>query len=587
MYTRLKNTQIVIALLKKHNIRHLVLSAGQSNNNFVRSVETDDFFTCYSVVDERSAAFFALGLAQELKEPVAISCTASTACCNYLSAITEAYHQGVPILVLTSNKDIRRTDQLELLMIHQESIFKDVCKKEIQLPEVRDKRDFNFCTRLVNDAILELNHNGNGPVHIDIPSYGNDATVDVSQLPQVRAIYRHKLTEGCKKYKEKLLSSKKIMLLCGQGFYSEKDQALIKKFYDHFNCVVVAEQMANLRLDDVINMNPITNSPIELTNDMLPDILITFGRHIMNATWSKLRNKGIEHWYVDISGKVVDPCDALTEIFECEISEFLSYMVKNSENVNKKKYFNVWNKAYNSLIVPDLPLCHISVIQKLFEMLPEKGLIHYSIFNSIRLSQHFKLPKGFRCYANLGALGIDGCLSTFLGQASVTDEPAFLIIGDLSFFYDMNALKIRHIKNNVHILMINNSGGAEFYQNNGYYETLDLHTAAKHNNTAKAWAEECGFKYTAADNLEDLDSKMKQFVSFSDAPVFFEVKTDIQTDMNALYKMNEVNSSKKTDSGSVKSIAKKFLGEKGSKLVGGMVKEYRDYKKFKESKNEH
>lgn len=540
MYTRLKNVQILIALLKKHGIKHLVLSAGQSNYNFVHSVETDDFFRCYSVVDERSAAFFAMGLSQELNEPVAINCTASTACCNYLSAVTEAYYQGIPLVVITSNKDIRELGQMKLLSIRQDNIFSNVCKKEVQLPEINSQKDFNYCQRLINEALLEINHNGTGPVHIDVPSYGNDCTVDVEKLPEVTPVFRYSVYDDLLEFRNKL-KDKKILVICGQGYYDKETQDLLSVFSKKYNCVIGCEHMANIKLDNAININPFLTSPTWMTVDVFTDVMITLGNHIMEPIWNKLKYYGgdFEQWHIDQNGNIVDPCDKLTAVFQGDVKEFLKQMI-DCDSVSDNSFYLSWKEKADKMIIPELSLCHINTVQTLFESLPSEGIIHFSIYNSIRLSQHFDLPKGFTAYANMGALGIDGCLSTFLGQAYVTDKPAYLIIGDLSFFYDMNALKIKHKKDNIHILMLNNSGGAEFYQNNGLYSEIDLHTAARHNNTAELWAKSNGFKYITADSKELVRERMKEFVS-SKEMVFFEVKTDLETDMNSLYLMNKEN----------------------------------------------
>ena len=541
MYTRLKNVQILIALLKKHGIRHIVLSAGQSNYNFVHSVETDDFFTCYSVVDERSAAFFALGLSQELHQPVAINCTASTACSNYLSAVTEAYYQGIPLVVITSNKDIRELGQMKLLSIRQDNLFENVCKKEVQLPEINSEKDALYCQRLINEALLEINHNGTGPVHIDVPSYGNNCTVDVPELPKVRAVFRHSVFDELDSFKTKLIN-KKVLVICGQGFYDEETQKSLKDFSEKYNCVIGAEHMANIKLDNAVNINLLMISPTHMTDDICPDILITLGNHIMEPIWNKLKFYGgpFEQWTVNESGALIDPCDKLTDIFQGSVNEFFRKM-NDTDLVSTNSFYKSWNEKTEQMTVPEADLCHISTIKTLFDNLPDEGIIHYSIYNSIRISQHFKLPKGFTAYANMGALGIDGCLSSLLGQAYITNKPAFLVIGDLSFFYDMNALKIRHKKENIHILMLNNHGGAEFYQNNGYYDELGLHTSAHHSNNAECWAKENGFEYYSASKLKEVEEIMPDFVLTDEKPKFFEVKTDLLTDMNALKEMNKLN----------------------------------------------
>lgn len=128
MYTKIKNVQILVSLLKQHHIRHLVLSAGTRHVPLAHSVENDDYFHCYSVVDERSAGYFALGLAKELGEPVAIACTSSTATCNYVPPVAEAYYQKVPLLILTGDRDPYYLNQLEDQMIDQVDMYRNFCK---------------------------------------------------------------------------------------------------------------------------------------------------------------------------------------------------------------------------------------------------------------------------------------------------------------------------------------------------------------------------------------------------------------------------------------------------------------------------
>ena len=179
MYTSLENYQIIISLLKQNNIRHLVLSAGTRNIPFVQSVENDPFFICYSVVDERSAAYMALGLSLRLNEPVVISCTSSTATCNYFPAIAEAFHQKAQLIVLTSDRNPALLGQREDQMINQVSMYGSFVKKSVNLPIVNTKEDFWFCERLVNEAIMATYIHGKGPVQINIPmlSYSTRCTL--------------------------------------------------------------------------------------------------------------------------------------------------------------------------------------------------------------------------------------------------------------------------------------------------------------------------------------------------------------------------------------------------------------------------
>lgn len=574
MYSNVIGIQILISLLKKHGIDNIVISAGQSNSSFARSVEHDTYFHCYSVVDERSAAFFAIGLALEINKPVAISCTASTACCNYISAITEAYYRGIPILVLTSNYDIRRVDQMKLLAIHQETMFKEITKKEVQLPEVNGKRNYDYCQRLINEAILELNHHGKGPVHIDVPSYDIPLKEECDELPETRAIYRYSLQKAFGEFALQLYKYK-VMVICGQAEYNEQTIQQLEILYKNYGCAICGEHYSNIHADWYMNINPVISTfSKSVFKEFKPDIIITLGKHVQ-FDWYYFEDLGIEHWHVSEDGAVCDHFNSLTTIFECDMFSFLYKMNSCFADINieykQKGYAEVIKEHCENIVVPDVPLSHVYCIQKFCEVVPENSIIHMSVFNSIRITQYFKLPSSVRCYANYGALGIDGCMSTLIGQAAVFEGLSFMIIGDLSFFYDMNSLMIRHIRNNVRILLLNNSGGAEFYQNNGWYDTLDLHTAAAHSHSARGWAEETGFIYMSAESKEEFQNSLPEFVGKSKKPILLEVFTNLKDDEMSLRLLKDTNKHM-TGTDQLKQAIKNTVGEKGVATIKKIIR---------------
>ena len=572
MYTRLENHRILIALLKKYGIKHLVLSAGQSNYPFVHSVEEDPYFTCYSVVDERSAAFFALGIAQEVGEPVAISCTASTACCNYYSAVVEAYYQKIPLLVLTSDRDLRRRGQLDNLTINQDEIYGGMCKKEVVLPDINSDGDRRYCVRMINEALIELTHRDKGPVHINMPSYMKNNAVDVEELPEVPRIYLHETKDYAEwaQKAEVLKKAKRIMVVCGQhDNFTEEEYKYMDMFHERYNCVFVGEHTANMKKPYLVNMNPIlattSGGPLQA---LTPDVFITLGTHSQIGWFRYLQMENMgEHWSISENGALIDSINKLTDTFECTVAEFFKYFAEAApEQTNDKGFESAWKKASEGVSCPELPLSHVFAIQQMAKRLPEEGLLHMSIQNSVRLMQYFNVSEKMKCYCNLGALGIDGSMSTFLGQATASDKPAYLLIGDLSFFYDMNSLRIRHVKKNVHIMLQNNGGGVEFYQNNGNMPWLDAHTSAKHNAVAKAWAESCGFKYYEAHTKEELMNVIDDFMGEHEQPVLLEVFTDLASDADALRELHKVNAVMDPDH-PLKACARKLLGPKGVELA--------------------
>lgn len=587
MYTELKTYQIIIALLKKYNIRNCVLSAGSRNVPFVHSVESDPFFKCYSVVDERSAGYFALGLAQELQEPVVISCTASTASSNYWPPVGEAFYQGVPLVVLTSDRDPAMLGQWEDQMIDQVGMFDRHVKKSVNLPLINDKNDWIYCQRLVNEALLELDHHGTGPVHINVPMREYNNSFNVKKLPEVTKIDRLELMKKPDFWAEKiekLKKAKRIMVIVGQRpTYDEKLNEQLKAFSEKYNSVVIVDEMSNVDVPGSINStvcmdNQFVNRKTFVS--LLPDIVISLGGNVFSGLKMKLcRCAGdFEHWSIQEDGRVVDMYKSLTTIFECTPEYFFDYAIKSVEDQkNDQEYYMQFANYAATVKIPEFPWSHVYAIQNVVENIPDNSILHLSINDSIRISNFFKLKKGVKTFANIGTYGIDGCMSSFLGQAYATDEQAYLVIGDLAFFYDMNSARIKHIKNNVHILLINNEGGSEFYFNNTWVdERSDLHTTARHHTKAQGWIEENGFEYLSAHDKESFQKNLKEFMRDDlDRPVFMEVFTEMKSDADVIHDFFDLSRPKDLESEVIrksKGFIKSTIGKDRALKIANMFK---------------
>lgn len=542
MYSDLKSYQIIIALLKKWNIRHCVLSAGSRNVPFVHSVEEDPFFKCYSVVDERSAGYFALGLSQQIQEPVVISCTASTASCNYWPPVAEAFYQGVPLVILTSDRDAAMLGQWEDQMIDQVGMFDRHVRKSVNLPEVKDERDWIFCQRLVNEALLELNHHGTGPVHINIPMESYSLSFKIKELPEVTKIDRLDVFSDKSEWDDKLKrlqSCKRILVTCGQMSYVKSSlNDSLGDFFNTYDASIAVEHMGNVSCDGCINTSVcfetkyVTNEKFE---ELMPEIVISYGNNITQGLKQMLRkNHGkFEHWLIQEDGRVIDMYKSLTTIFECPIDYFFKRCNEFAQgSKNSMEYHSLIKDYADSVEYPDFPYCSVYAIQEIVSDIPSGSILQLAINNSIRITNFFKLNPNVTTYANIGTYGIDGCLSTLIGQASATKGLAFLITGDLAFFYDMNALRIKHVGRNIRVLMVNNEGGGEFYYNGTWRnESSDLHTTARHHTKAEGWVKECGFQYIGVHNMQELlEAKKVFFDSSSNLPVFMEVFTEMKDD---------------------------------------------------------
>lgn len=554
MYSAHKNVQILIALLKKHGIRNIVCSAGTRNISFVFSALRDDFFKCYSVVDERSAAFFAIGLIQTTNEPAAIVCTSGTAAANYVSAVNEAFYQHLPLVVLTSDRLRYHLNQLEDQCIPQIHLFSDVIRKVVDLPIVKDDMDAWYCGRLVNEALLELNHRERGPVHINFqvdPKYpieGGDFKLTEENLPDVKKIERimadddESVWESLANY----MKGKRILLCCGQNQPMDSSTVeIVDDFCEKYDVVVYNEHLSNFNVKHSVSSAGILNKIY--WNQICPEIVITIGGHHMADPKFGIRsiNDKIEHWHVSPNGEVADVFKCQNKIIECKTRFFFTKLASLG-SVCEHPYYDSWRdmekkRLTRTPVLSDFEYSQVYAIKSLIDNLPEESLVHVSNSNSIRVFTYFDIPKNVQFFCNRGTCGIDGSMSAYVAQSYITNRPSFLCIGDLSFFYDMNALWNKYINGNTRIMLCNNSGGAIL--NWGQYKTVNLegapvNTGAEHHTSAKGWVESRGFIYLSAHNKEELDEAMQEFTrKDSERPILLEVFTDMAIDIKEREKM--------------------------------------------------
>ncbi len=552
MYSNLKNVQIIVSLLKKNGIRHIVISAGTRHTPLVCSVENDDFFKTYSVVDERSAAFFAIGIIEEIREPVAVCCTSGTAAANYVSAANEAFYQQLPLLMLTAERNHYYLFQQEEQMIPQEGLYRDVCKKVVTLPHVRDDKDFWYCSRLCNEALLELTTGEKGPVHInffvenDYPEHQGIVKFDAEDLPDVRRIERLTLESNPDTWQVKAaeLANAKILIVYGQKSLPSQDEVdAIEDFCVKYNCVISTDLLSNLHGKYCIPTFALCRKlNWQEIQELCPDILITMNANSVTGIKGCvmfLKDK-FKHWHVSEKGEVSDPFKILPDVIACSPQTFFRRFADlTSQAHSEHSYFEQWNAHYLSygksgnLNEEDIQYSAMYAVQQYMKNIPENALFHIANSNSIRLANYFNLKPTVSVYCNRGANGIDGSMSSFIGQAHVSGKLSFLLIGDLSFFYDMNALWNKYVGNNVRILVCNNSGGAIFYSYPGKTNipSLEKHIAAGHTASIKGWVESRGFKYLRAEDKESFDSNLNILMQEnSDAPVVMEVFTDKEID---------------------------------------------------------
>jgi len=460
-------------------------------------------------------------------------------------------------------------------------------RKSVNLPIINSRDDEIFCQRLVNEALLELDHRGTGPVHINVPMKSYNNSFNVKTLPDVTKIDCLGINDDdavWDKKIEKLKAARRILVTCGQNSYvSPKLQDGIRQFFEKYNSAVVLDYMANVELEEGINTTVCMDARYitdKKTKELLPDIVISFGGNIFSGIKEQFRKFAgqFEHWLVQEDGRVVDLYKSITTIFECKPECFFEYCDRHaSGSMNDRKYYEEFRNYADSVIVPEFEWSHVYAIKEVVERIPSESILHLSINDSIRITNFFKLQPGIKTYANIGTHGIDGCMSSFLGQAVVSNKPSYLIIGDLAFFYDMNAARLRHIGNNVHILLINNEGGSEFYFNRMWKnEASDLHTTARHFTQAEGWVKSNNFIYLSAYDKESLQSCIKEFMRNDlDKPVFLEVFTEMKHDADVIYDYFDQSRPRDLQSETIrrsKELIKSTIGQEKAQKIAGFFK---------------
>ena len=545
VYTDKKNILQLVALLEAHGVTKIVLCPGSRNIPLVHTLSTHPPFKCYSVTDERSAGFFAIGLALNGGAPAAVCCTSGTALLNLHPAVAEAFYQNVPLVVISADRPAAWIGQMDGQTLPQPGVFGTLVKKSVNLPEIYTDEDEWYCNRLVNEALLETHHHGKGPVHINVPVTEPIFRFTTETLPEVRVITRY---QGLNIYDrdyndliQRLNQYQKRMIIVGQMnliYLFEKKYS--KLLYKHF--AWLTEHIGNQTIPGI----PVKNFDValyamdgEMQEKMTPELLITYGGHVVSKRLKKFlrNNPPKEHWHVSPDGEIVDLYGSLTTVIEMDPFEFLEKIAFLLEN-KTPQYPLLWENFCKTLPQPELPYSEMSAIGALIQALPQQCALHLANSSAVRYAQLFTVPATVEVCCTRGTSGIEGSLSTAVGYAAASDKLNFVVIGDLSFFYDMNALWNGNFGANLRILLLNNGGGEIFHTLPGLEMSGTSHKfiTAVHKASAKGWAEDRGFLYQKVEDEVQLEEAMQLFTQPEPMtqPVLVEVFTNKNKDARIL-----------------------------------------------------
>ena len=538
-------SQSIIQLCKSHNIQHIVISPGSRNAPLTIGFTNHDFFECYSIVDERSAGFFALGIAQQLHQAVALVCTSGSALVNYYPAVSEAFYSRIPLVVISADRPEHLINIGDGQTIMQPHIFGTHVLYEANLKE-HIKKTFLSATQtndILIDKALQIAKYENGPVHINVPFseplYETTEECRFDSNPTNIKIKKPSFSLSKINIK-KWHSSKRKMVLVGVNPPKNVQEKYLKLIANDPSVIVLTETTSNLNHPNFFASIDQLISPLDATDfDLLhPDLLLTFGGMVVSKKIKTFlrSNPPKTHWHID---PVIanDTYFCLTKHFKCSANTFFEKLNSPSISPSTSIYFETWNSIKTRRIqkhkeyVNSIPFSDFKVFDCVLSQIPNDYMVQSSNSSTIRYLQLFELNPTLTVFCNRGTSGIDGSTSTAIGAACVSQQPTVFITGDLSFFYDSNALWNNYIPSNFRIIIINNRGGGIFRILPGNKNSANFSTffETNHSLNAEPISKLFDLDYTSATSKEELDAALVDFYKQSSRPKILEIFTPPST----------------------------------------------------------
>ena len=566
-YPEIPLAQTIVQLCELKGIRNIVICAGSRNAPLTNGFVENPFFKTYSIVDERSAAFFAMGMAQQLQTPTAVVCTSGSALLNFYPAVAEAFYSNIPLVVISADRMPHRIDIGDGQTIQQKGVFEphlvdfaylspdvihatdtlldnpnqqliphNASPKEIEEKQKRvQEENEEQINAVLNSAKEQL-----GPVHLNVPMeeplYGmTSAPLEIKNnteptQPIVKIDFE--------KIKKQWQNARKKIVLVGVNHPNTVDEKWLRLIDSDPTVVVMTETTSNLYLPNAIHSIDSLIAPLEkgntrFFNTLQPDLLLTFGGMVVSKKIKKfLRDfSPEEHWHVD-PYKAYDTYFCLSHHFSMATDDFFSNLFEEHSEVEsdyKSTILNQYRKQQNlgNVYLTQTSFSDLKAFETIFSSLPKE--LHLQLANSstVRYAQLFEMPKGTEVFCNRGTSGIDGSTATAVGAALINQNPSLLVTGDLSFFYDINGLWNNYIPSNFRIILINNGGGGIFRILPGEKDSpkYDTYFETIHGRDARQLAKAFGFKYKSVKTNTGLRWALKRFFTPSQGPKILEVKT--------------------------------------------------------------
>lgn len=565
-HSSIPSAQTVVQHCKAKGVRNIVISPGSRNAPLTLGFTEDSYFSCFSIVDERCAAFFALGIAQQLKEPVALVCTSGSALLNYYPAIAEAFFSDIPLIVISADRPSYKIDIGDGQTIRQDNVFHRHIGYSANLRQdvVHAKESIKrFGSVLLTEDTIEANQEkiqayndselnkalNNAleiqiPVHINVPfeeplyDIVENSTVDpqfifpktdknepISKIKDFTAIWN---------------GSHRKMVLVGVNPPNSVEVQFLNQLAKDPSVIVLTETTSNIHHSDFFPSIDSIIAPIEksyrkdeLFKALQPDLLLTFGGLIVSKKIKAVLRmyKPKHHWHVN-EKKAYDTFFSLTHHFKTNINDFFTQLLPNTFFL-KSDYFKYWNsirqkhESKRSDYMGQIRFSDMLAFYHVANGLPQGCQLQLANSSTVRYMQLFDQKPSVSVYCNRGTSGIDGSTSTAVGAAVYNEAQTVLLTGDLSFFYDSNALWNKNIRNDFRIILVNNGGGGIFriLPGDKERENFELFYETTHKLDAENLCKMYGFEYQTVSDSEALQNSLGDFFGESSAPKVLEIKT--------------------------------------------------------------
>ncbi|WP_041627330.1 2-succinyl-5-enolpyruvyl-6-hydroxy-3-cyclohexene-1-carboxylic-acid synthase [Owenweeksia hongkongensis] len=521
------NAQYLGQLLKQHNCKTVVIAPGSRNAPLIITFTNDSDYRCISVPDERVAAFTAMGLTLEKREPVAVICSSGSAAVNFYPAVVEAFYQKLPLVVITADRPIELIDQGIGQAIRQPNVFTTHIVKDFDLiREPADELAKNFNQRSINEALLATKH---GPVHINVPFdeplYGTtEEQVEAQYIDETlgnRTLSNTKVEQLSSIWNE----APKIWVLAGQMLPDSELEEILTSLNQKSPFLIFSESLSNLHCAcNIHSIDRLINTISEEEKEALcPDLLISIGGEVVSKMVKKfLRTfKPKHHWYVNEATEFQDTYGALTDHVQVHPALFFKDLMgftkpKSSDYRDDFLAKDQKRMAKHAEFVNKAQFSDMAAFREILKHLPKDSILHCANSTSIRYSQLFDHEESILHYANRGTSGIDGCTSTAIGHAITTDKMVTLITGDVAFLYDSNAFWNDELPDNLRVIVLNNNGGNIFRIIEGPDKNEDFERFQEtiHNVKLQGVATTFGLSFTSVSD----EGKLQQVLSSFFAP---------------------------------------------------------------------